>query len=59
MLSSYNPGFPMAIGPIEVLQQATAEQRRTLFAAAMGQALDASDAMLYSLLLAMLMRDLG
>jgi MFS family permease len=59
MFSSYNPGFPMAIGPIEVIRQATPEQRRTLFAAAMGWALDAFDAMLYSLVLAMLMRDLG
>jgi len=47
------------IGPIEVIRQATPEQRRTLFAAAMGWALDAFDAMLYSLVLAMLMRDLG
>jgi MFS family permease len=59
LLSGYNPGFPMAIGPIEVIRQATPEQRRTLFAAAMGWALDAFDAMLYSLVLAMLMRDLG
>src|SRR5215469_5355383 len=49
----------MAIGPVEVIRQATPEQRRTLFAAAMGWALDAFDAMLYSLVLAMLMRDLG
>ena len=34
-------------------------QRRTLLAAAIGWALDAFDAMLYSLVLAMLMRDLG
>ena len=34
-------------------------QRRTLLAASMGWALDAFDAMLYSLVLAMLMRDLG
>jgi len=47
------------IDPIEVIRQATPEQRRTLFAAAMGWALDAFDAMLYSLVLAMLMRDLG
>jgi MFS family permease len=50
---------PMAIGPIQLIQQATPEQRRTLLAAAMGWALDAFDAMLYSLVLAMLMRDLG
>lgn len=49
----------MAIGPIEVIRQATPEQRRTLFAAALAWALDAFDAMLYSLVLAMLMRDLG
>ena len=49
----------MAIGPIELLRQATPGQRRTLLAAAMGWALDAFDAMLYSLVLAMLMRDLG
>jgi MFS family permease len=49
----------MAIGPIEVIRQATPEQRRTLFAAAMAWALDAFDAMLFSLVLAMLMRDFG
>ena len=49
----------MAIGPIQLIRQATPEQRRTLLAAAMGWALDAFDAMLYSLVLAMLMRDLG
>ena len=50
---------PMAIGPIQLLRQATPGQRRTLLAAAMGWALDAFDTMLYSLVLAMLMRDLG
>lgn len=49
----------MAISPIEVIRLATPGQRRTLLAAAMGWALDAFDAMLYSLVLAMLMRDLG
>jgi MFS family permease len=49
----------MAIGPIQLIRQATPPQRRTLLAAAMGWALDAFDAMLYSLVLAMLMRDLG
>ncbi len=49
----------MAIGPIQLIRQATTAQRRTLLAAAMGWALDAFDAMLYSLVLAMLMRDLG
>src|SRR5215475_15346756 len=49
----------MAISPFQLIRQATPGQRRTLFAAAMGWALDAFDAMLYSLVLAMLMRDLG
>src|SRR6476660_2109359 len=49
----------MAIGPVQLIRQATPGQRRTLLAAAMGWALDAFDAMLYSLVLAMLMRDLG
>src|SRR5271154_592017 len=49
----------MAIGPIQLLRQATSEQRRTLFAAALGWMLDAFDAMLYSLVLVYLMRDLG
>jgi MFS family permease len=49
----------MAIGPIQVIRQATPGQRRTLLAASMGWALDAFDAMLYSLVLALLMRDLG
>ena len=49
----------MPIGPIQLIRQATPGQRRTLLAAAMGWALDAFDAMLYSLVLAMLMRDLG
>src|SRR5499427_2993946 len=49
----------MAIGPFQVIRQATPGQRHTLLAASMGWALDAFDAMLYSLVLAMLMRDLG
>ena len=49
----------MRIGPIQLIRQATPGQRRTLLAASMGWALDAFDAMLYSLVLAMLMRDLG
>jgi len=49
----------MAIGPIQVIRQATPDQRRTLLAAALGWALDAFDAMLYALVLALLMRDLG
>ena len=49
----------MAIGPLQLIRQATPGQRRTLLAAAMGWALDAFDAMLYSLVLALLMRELG
>jgi MFS family permease len=49
----------MGIGPLQLIRLATPGQRRTLLAAAMGWALDAFDAMLYSLVLAMLMRDLG
>src|ERR1700741_5505382 len=49
----------MAIGPLQLIRQATPGQRRTLLAAARGWALDAFDAMLYSLVLALLMRDLG
>ena len=49
----------MTTGPFQVIRIATPGQRRTLLAASMGWALDAFDAMLYSLVLAMLMRDLG
>ncbi|HVH78594.1 MAG TPA: MFS transporter [Stellaceae bacterium] len=49
----------MVISPIQLIRQATPGQRRTLLAASMGWALDAFDAMLYSLVLALLMRDLG
>src|SRR5271156_4032229 len=49
----------MAISPIQLIRQATPGQRRTLLAAAMGWALDAFDAMLFALVLALLMRDLG
>ena len=49
----------MAISPLQLIRQATPGQRRTLLAAALGWALDAFDAMLYSLVLALLMRDLG
>src|SRR5258706_804767 len=44
-------GFPFA--------QATPAQRRTLLAAALGWMLDAFDVMLYALVLAHIMRDLG
>ncbi|HEV2469472.1 MAG TPA: MFS transporter [Candidatus Sulfotelmatobacter sp.] len=46
-------------GPLQLIRQASPGQRRTLLAASMGWSLDAFDAMLYSLVLAMLMRDLG
>jgi MFS family permease len=49
----------MAVGPLQLIRQATSGQRRTLLAAALGWALDAFDAMLYALVLALLMRDLG
>jgi MFS family permease len=49
----------MTIGPIQLIRQATPGQRHTLLAAALGWALDAFDAMLYALVLALLMRDLG
>jgi MFS family permease len=49
----------MSIGPLQLIRQATPGQRRTLLAAALGWALDAFDAMLYALVLALLMRDLG
>jgi MFS family permease len=49
----------MPLGPIQLLQQATPGQRRTLLAAALGWMLDAFDAMLYALVLTYVMRDLG
>jgi hypothetical protein len=49
----------MAIGPIQLLRQATTGQRRTLLAAALGWMLDAFDAMLYALVLAHVMRALA
>jgi MFS family permease len=49
----------MAISPLQLIRQATPGQRRTLLAAALGWALDAFDAMLFSLVLALLMRDLA
>jgi len=50
---------PHAHRPIQFLRQATTEQRRTLLAAALGRMLDAFDAMLYALVLAHVMHDLG
>ncbi len=49
----------MAIGPVQLLKQASPDQRRTLLAAALGWMLDAFDAMLYALVLTYVMRDLG
>ncbi len=49
----------MAISPIQLLKQASSDQRRTLLAAALGWMLDAFDAMLYALVLTYVMRDLG
>ncbi len=49
----------MAIGSLQWIRQATPGQRHTLLAAGLGWALDAFDAMLYSLVLALLIRDLG
>ena len=47
------------MGPIQLLRQTSPGQRRTLLAAALGWMLDAFDAMLYALVLAHVMRDLG
>jgi len=49
----------MPISPIQLLQQATPAQRRTLLASALGWMLDSFDAMLYALVLVYVMRDLG
>jgi len=49
----------MAISPIQLIAQASSAQRRTLLAAALGWMLDSFDAMLYALVLARVMRDLG
>ncbi len=48
----------VAIGPTQLIRRASAAQRRTLLASALGWALDAFDAMLYALVLTLLMRDL-
>jgi len=49
----------MATSVSSTLSQVTSAQRRTLVAAALGWMLDAFDAMLYALVLAHIMRDLG
>jgi MFS family permease len=49
----------MASGPGLKSSSITPAQRRTLLAAALGWMLDAFDAMLYALVLAHVMRDLG
>ena len=49
----------MAISPLQLLGQSSPGQRRTLLAAALGWMLDSFDAMLYALVLAHVMRDLG
>jgi MFS family permease len=49
----------MATGLASTFSQITSAQRRTLVAAALGWMLDAFDAMLYALVLAHVMRDLG
>ena len=49
----------MAAGVVPNISQITSAQRRTLLAAALGWMLDAFDAMLYALVLAYVMRDLG
>ncbi|MGA9527280.1 MAG: MFS transporter [Terriglobales bacterium] len=49
----------MAIGPVQLIRQATPGQRRTLLAASLGWMLDSFDAMLYALVLTHVMRDLG
>src|SRR5262245_47984360 len=49
----------MSVSPIQLLRDATAEQRHTLLAASLGWMLDSFDAMLYALVLAHVMRDFG
>lgn len=51
------PGTPKSL--IAVLRVATPSQRRTLLAAGLGWALDAFDVMLYAMVIAHIMRDLG
>jgi MFS family permease len=54
----YNPPFMAAPAPLK-FSEVSADQRRTLIAAAMGWALDAFDVMLYALVLTHIMQDLG
>jgi MFS family permease len=56
-VSANAPGAPKSL--IAVLRMATPAQRRTLLAAALGWALDAFDVMLYAMVIAHIMRDLG
>src|SRR5438309_3226005 len=49
----------MSTSALLVTTQITSAQKRTLLAAALGWALDAFDVMLYALVLAYVMRDLG
>ncbi len=56
--SCYNPRL-MAPSLTQTLSRTTLAQRRTLLAAALGWMLDSFDAMLYALVLAHVMRDLG
>jgi MFS family permease len=56
-VSANAPGTPKSL--IAVLRVATPAQRRTLAAAALGWALDAFDVMLYAMVIAHIMRDLG
>lgn len=51
--------LPMPTGTPVTFAQTTVAQRRTLLAAALGWMLDAFDTMLYALVLAHIMRDLG
>jgi len=56
-VSANAPGSPKSL--IAVLRVASPAQRRTLLAAALGWALDAFDVMLYAMVIAHIMRDLG
>jgi MFS family permease len=56
-VSANAPGAPKSL--LAVLRAASPAQRRTLLAAALGWALDAFDVMLYAMVIAHIMRDLG